>query len=139
VIKKIILISGALICTLGLTLGVAQEETKDWEEIAGYAYGPVVRISAKKIVIAEYDYETEQDVEKLFIINTETKFENAKAYYSIKSGDQVEIEFEKVGEQKIAKLITKEIDWKPEHGLDYESEEESQGTEYIEDSGGDRG
>ena len=86
-----------------------EDMLKDNDEMS-YSYGSVVSTAADKIVLSEYDYESDQDVEVSYQVAAETTVENVKAITDLVKGDNVEIFFKEVDGAKKAQVITKEIE-----------------------------
>jgi hypothetical protein len=139
--KKIILMVGVLVCAWGVAPGIAQTEAEEKvETVAGFSYGQVVSISSNKIIVREYDFDNEEGVQVTYVINSETEFVNVGSYNELQNGDDVEISYKNVGEEKIATAISKEVQWNLEDDFNYEegqggedSQEEYQEKEYGKD------
>lgn len=92
-------------------ISFSQEETA--EEIE-YSYGTVVRVddAKKAIVIAEYDYDNDEEISVTYSIDPEIKFEEVSSLKEIEPGYYVDIEYVVGKDQKrIAKFISA---YKPE-------------------------
>jgi len=72
-----------------------------------FASGVVDEASATQVVILEYDFDAGQEVKVAYQINAQTQFEGVPGYADIKSGDDIEIEYQVNGDQKIAIRIEK--------------------------------
>jgi len=95
--KKLLLIFflGLLILPIiNITVSIAQdaniEELGDIEE---FAYGQVLSISSSNVVVKEFDYDKEIEIEVSYKINSDTEFENVGSYNEIVVGDDVEIDY----------------------------------------------
>ncbi len=73
-----------------------------------YSYGVVVSTAAEQLVLLEYDYEQDADVEVSYAINADTKLENVGSVTEIAKDDNVEVLYVEKDGQKIATQITKE-------------------------------
>jgi len=134
-IKKVALMLMVFFCVCGLTLSIAQDEYEyETKETIGYSYGRIISVSSTKLDVSEFDLDSDEMVQMSYVINSDTEFVNVESYSDLMIDDEVEIEFEKAGEEKIARTITKEIEWQPAHELEYEGGEESPDTEYMEDA-----
>ena len=82
--------------------------TQEAGEGIQYSFGVVVKVSAKQIVLREYDYEKDQEIEITYMINPETGLNGVASIDEIKANDNVEIYFQEREGQKIAEVIAKE-------------------------------
>jgi hypothetical protein len=104
---KILFLSAFLVCTaLGFSFAQETEDTATEAEMY-FASGSVAEASAAKIVIFEYDFDAGQETKVSYEINAQTQFEGAAGALEIKVGDDVEIEYQSVGDKKIATRIEK--------------------------------
>jgi len=74
---------------------VAQEETE-------YSYGTVSNVSTNKIVVVEYDLESDEEVDVTYVINPSTKIINVNSINDISAGDSVDISYEIVDGKNVA-------------------------------------
>lgn len=72
-----------------------------------FASGSVAEVTATQIGISEYDFDAGQEIKVSYEINAQTQFEGATTASEIKAGDDVEIEYQTVGDKKIATRIEK--------------------------------
>lgn len=100
--KKILLVllAGLLICSVS-NVSLAQEE-----EDVGFSWGSVVGVSSNEIIISEYDYETEEELQVAYVINSDTESNNVNSLEGIYVGDVVNIDYVVSGGKKVAKIIT---------------------------------
>jgi len=84
---------------------IAQPAVADETE---FSYGTVKSIGTDQLVISEYDYDSDKDVEVTYSAPAGTKFENVTALQEIKAGDAVDIDFLVKNGQKVASAITVE-------------------------------
>ena len=78
------------------------------EEGTEFSYGTVKSISANQIVVSEYDYDTDKDVDVTYMVPAEAKLENVASLQEIAVGDAVDIDFLVKDGQKAASTITVE-------------------------------
>lgn len=72
-----------------------------------YSFGRVVRVEESTIVIAEYDYDREEEVEVSFLIDSQTVLEDIDSLNQITIGEEIEILYEIVDEKAVARRIAK--------------------------------
>ena len=72
-----------------------------------YSFGKVVRVEASEIVIAEYDYDREEEVELSFLIDSQTVLENIDSLNKINIGEEIEILYEMINDKSVARRIAK--------------------------------
>ena len=90
-----------LCCVTGVS--IAQEE----EEIE-YSWGIVSSISSKQIVVSEYDYDAEKNVDLVYALDPNLKLKNADSLENIVVGNSVDIEYVVRDGKKVAKAISVE-------------------------------
>lgn len=73
-----------------------------------FSYGTVKSISGNQIVVSEYDYDADKDVEVAYTTTADTKLENVKSVQEIAVGDSVDIDFAVKNGQKVASALTVE-------------------------------
>ena len=73
----------------------SQEEMVPMTEEAEYGYGTVMEVKedSNEIVISEYDWESDGEVEIIYSIHADTVVENMDAWQNIPSGTYVDIEY----------------------------------------------
>jgi len=111
------LIAGMLLISMGGDGVRAEDELMDEMD---FSYGIVVSITGTKIVIREYDYDTEQEKNETYVINEFTQFINMDNVMEIEIGDEVDINYVDQSGTKIAKIITKEVIGEPLSEIDDE-------------------
>ena len=79
---------------------------EDYEE-ANYSYGKVLSVKPEEIVIQEYDYEKDQEVDVVYLIDSSTEFQNIAASGDLTSGEEVEIYYNVKNGKKMASIITR--------------------------------
>ena len=72
-----------------------------------FASGTVVEASDTQIVISEYDFDAGQEANVAYQINAQTQLEGVSGVADFKAGDDIEIEYQLTGDQKIATRIEK--------------------------------
>lgn len=96
------------------------------EEETEFSYGTVKSVTADQLVVSEYDYESDKDVDVTYSVPADVKLEGASSLKDIAVGDAVDIDFMIKGDQKVASMITIE---KPtpedEEPVDLTADEES--------------
>lgn len=75
-------------------------------EESEFAYGLVDRIDSNQLVLAEYDYDTNNEVNTAYSLTEDTKIEGIEEKSGISAGDGAEIEYENKDGKKIAKTIS---------------------------------
>lgn len=117
--KKYLVIPGMIIgIFLNVQLSTAQDTPADDSgETLEYTYGSVVSVSPVQVIISEYNYESDEEVQVSYTINPETKFNNMTGVPDLTKEDNVDIYYKIVGDQKVATMITKDA-------TVYENEEE---------------
>ena len=107
--RKYLLIAGITIgIFLSANLLMAEDNAENADEALEYTYGSVVSATPQTVVIKEYNYESDEDVQASYVINTETKFNNMVGVQDLAQDDNVDIYYKVVGNQKEAKMITKD-------------------------------
>lgn len=103
----------------------AQEAVEPAAEVeeTEFSYGTVTSVSSNQIVVSEYDYESDQDVDVTYTVPADVKLEGVASLQEIAVGDAIDIDFLIKGGQKVASLITVE---KP-------IEEDEEGAFVVED------
>ena len=81
--------------------GQAADETE-------FSYGTVKSIAADQIVVSEYDYDTDKDVDVTYSVPAGTTFENVASLQEIKAGDAVDIDYTLKDGKKVASSVTVE-------------------------------
>jgi len=95
------LVLGLLMCSVPC-LSFAQEEELE------YSWGTVRNVSSDKIVVVEYDYANDAELEVAYTVDSNVKLENADSLQDITVGDSVEVEYIIKDNEKIAKVIAVE-------------------------------
>ena len=129
-----VLVSGLLTCLLcGISL--AQEQ----EEELKYSWGTVSSLSSKQIVITEYDYDADEEVDVTYILDPNVKLHNVNSLKDIVIGNDVWIDYVTRGSGKVAmgielKKASDEEEYTPpetyEEDSEYFPEAEEEELEY---------
>ena len=93
------------------------------EEETDYSFGTVKSVSGDQMVVSEYDYESDKDVDVTYAADPAVKLENVDAVANIKAGDSVEIDFVTKDGKKVAKTISVEKPTEEEAGAKGNTEE----------------
>ncbi|MFB0526899.1 MAG: hypothetical protein ACETVO_05470 [bacterium] len=75
------------------------------EEELEYSWGKVSSLSSNQIIVKEYDYESDEEVDVTYAIDPEVKIENVNSLKEITIGDSVGIDFVVRKDKKVAKVI----------------------------------
>jgi len=86
----------------------AAEEPLVEFEGAEFSYGTVKSASGDQLVVSEYDYENDKDIDVTYTVGPEATFEGVASFSEIVAGDSVDIDYEIKGDQKIAVSIAVE-------------------------------
>lgn len=89
----------------GFAMSAWAQDTKDLQA----AFGSVVKASASEIVISQYNSEQEADQEITYAVDPQTHIEGAAAAAEIAAGEEVEILYEELEGNKVARFISKEL------------------------------
>ncbi|PIU42466.1 MAG: hypothetical protein COS99_00005 [Candidatus Omnitrophica bacterium CG07_land_8_20_14_0_80_42_15] len=92
----------SLLVCFSVGISIAQEEGTE------YSYGTVSKMAADQIVVSEYDYDKDAEVEVTYLIDPKVELENVTAVGDIAVGDAVEIEYVAQDGKKTAKAIVVE-------------------------------
>jgi hypothetical protein len=108
---KTFLLSGVIL--LGMLLNVNMVKAQDEgaagiEEDLEYTYGSVVSSTPTEIVVSEYNYETDEEVQVTYTITPETKFSNIPGAADLAKDDNVDIYYKVADDKKIASMVTKD-------------------------------
>ncbi len=80
-------------------------------DVALIALGNVVRTEAGRLIISEYEYETDMDQENTYLVNEETQYENVAGLQGLNPGDPVEVIYQESGNDRIVLAVMKEEDY----------------------------
>ncbi len=74
-----------------------------------FAFGTVVSVADSSLVILEYNFDSEEEVQMTYDVNADTKYENVAALKEIVANDEVEINFKEADGKKVATFISKDL------------------------------
>lgn len=97
------------------------------EEEAGDSWGIVTQAGPSRIVLTEYDYDTGEETEVSYSIDTNTMLVNVDSVQEITIGDGAEIEFVSRGKDRIATVISVEKTEAEDMSLEDYGEEPEEG------------
>ena len=86
----------------------AEEEPLIEFEGAEFSYGTVKSISGDQLVVSEYDYENDKDIDVTYSVNAETTYEGVQSLVEIAAGDSVDIDYKIEGHKKTAVAVAVE-------------------------------
>ncbi len=75
------------------------------EESYEYSYGAVKSVSPSQIVISEYDYTKDQEIDVIYAVDAETTFENVDSTANIAIGEIVDVEYTVKDGKNIARTV----------------------------------
>jgi hypothetical protein len=105
--KKIITLM--VFCLLLLAAGRLLAQTNASGEETGYAYGTVSSVNADKLVICEYDYNKDEEVEVEYRIDPQVELKNLTSLDELVAGRNVEVDFIIAENQRLAKAISLDL------------------------------
>ena len=73
-----------------------------------FSYGTVKSVTGNQLVVSEYDYDADKDIDVTYTVPPEAKLENVASVQEIAAGDIVDIDFVAKDGQKVVSLITVE-------------------------------
>ncbi len=83
----------------------APVEVEEGEELE-YTFGTVKSVSADQIVINEFDYDTGEEKEQTYALDSKVELNNAASLQEIAQGDEVDVDYRVEGDKKIAQVIS---------------------------------
>ena len=106
-------------CSIFLTLNISLAQTPEPKEPPGdavnsqaemteFSYGTVKSVSTNQIVITEYDYDKDEEIDISYTVDQNTEFEGVKSIQDIVIGNNVDIVYSVVDDKRIAQSITVE-------------------------------
>jgi len=111
----VVLLAFGLLIGAVVPVSLAQEEVAPAdapaavaEDETDYSFGTVKSVGTDQIVVSEYDYEADKDVDVTYAVDASAQLENAASLKDIVAGDNVEIDFVNQDGKKVAKLISVE-------------------------------
>jgi hypothetical protein len=106
VMKKSMMMFGSILMALTVVMSsvVFAQETLD------FSWGTVVEVSSERIVLEEYNYETEGYVNVSYTLSKDVTIENAASLTDVLPGQEVEVGFIVQDKEKIVKTLYVEKD-----------------------------
>ena len=101
------------------------------DESSKFSYGTVVSVNNQQIVISEYDYEKDEEVENTYLIDQKTEIKGVNSILDITVDDNVDIVYVINDDKKIAQSISVE---KPSEDEDSPTETERMPTNVSSNS-----
>ena len=95
------------------------------EEPSEYAYGTVASIGTDKLLVVEYDYGQDTEVEKTYLFDSQVQLKNVSSINEILVGDNVEIDYFIQGGNRVAQTISVEKSKKSENEIKEEENNSS--------------
>lgn len=108
----------------GFALSACAQDTEGTKDLQA-AFGSVVKASGTEIVISQYNSEQEMDQEVAYTVDLQTHIEGAASTAEIAAGEEVEILYEEMDGNKVARFVSKELLPDDETGDDYADEDMS--------------
>lgn len=96
----------AIVAATEISLAQDAQGTESEAEMY-FAAGTVVEASANTIVISEYDFDAGQESSVSYDVTAQTEFFGAASALDLKRGDDLEIEYQAVGDKRIAIRVEK--------------------------------
>ena len=112
-------LSAVVICIVSIIIVFSSAQTFAQEEDIAYSWGMVKSISSSQIVVTEYDYDNDEDVEVTYSVDPKVELIGVKSLKDIALGDSLDIEYVIQSGKKIAKVITVEKPFKAEEQEEY--------------------
>jgi hypothetical protein len=103
-----ILRKAALLAAVALFLSTFAAAWAQEDDIVEYAWGTVKSVSGDKLIVDEYDYESDTSSQVTYVADEATKIDSVSSLAEIASGDSVEVEFIKKDGTNIAQSISVE-------------------------------
>ena len=98
----VVAVLGFLMCFVsGVSLAQEAEDTED-------SWGTVSSLSSNQLVVSEYDYDSEVEVDVTYAVGPEVEVKNVDSLKNITVGDSVDIEYVIKYGKKVAKIISVE-------------------------------
>lgn len=76
------------------------------EEEPEYAFGTAKGVEGDKLVINEFDYDTGEEKEAAYWVDSKTEYDNVASLKEITAGDEVDIDYLAKGDKKMAVAIS---------------------------------
>ena len=76
------------------------------EEEPEYAFGTAKSVEGDKLVINEFDYDTGEEKEAAYWVDSKTEYDNVASLKEIAAGDEVDIDYLVKGDKKMAVAVS---------------------------------
>lgn len=76
------------------------------EEELEYAFGTAKSVEGDTLVINEFDYDTGEEKEATYWVDSKTEYDNVASLKEVAAGDEVDIDYLVKGDQKMAVAIS---------------------------------
>ena len=90
-----------------ISSNVFAQEQAPTEIDAQFSFGTVVSATATDLVVSEYNYDTDQNVDVSYVLDANTVYENVVNALELKQADEVDIEYKEVDGKKIITYLSK--------------------------------
>ncbi len=90
------------------TAAPAVQDAAAPEDETEFSFGTVKNVTDNQLVVSEYDYESNADVDVTYEVSAKTEFENAASLKEVKTGDSVDVDYLVKDGKKNAVTITVE-------------------------------
>lgn len=97
-----------------LSLAQEAEKTEEAEEVE-YSWGTVSSLSTNQIVVKEYDYDSDAEIDVTYVVDPSVKLKNVDLLKNIAVGASVEIDYVTKDGKKVAKVISVEPSYEEEY------------------------
>jgi len=84
------------------------EADADGQDVALIGLGVVAKVDAESLVLVEYEYESDEELEVSYQVNDRTQFDNIASLADLQPGDSVEVVYADEAGKKVALAISKE-------------------------------
>ena len=81
---------------------------EEYEEVE-YAYGSIISVNSEKMILKEYDFDNEEELENAYFFDSNVELINIETIENLKPGDIVDIDFFKKAEKKIIIAVMLDI------------------------------
>ena len=102
--KLVVILASFLFLTHMAGFAVAAPEEVETE----YSYGTVKSVSGAQVVVSEYDFEKDADVDVTYTTDGSTQFEGVTNLAGAAAGDDIEIDYVVKDSNKVATLVSVE-------------------------------
>ena len=92
---------------MGFSVRASSAAVEEDSDEMNYAYGKVVSVIAQEIVLAEYDYEKDEEVNETYSIDPKVELQNIESLDHLAAGDEVEIYYDDEPGHRMAVVISR--------------------------------